>query len=438
RIDSARDNREEAEKLLRGVIHDSISNRSLRWEAEARLAAVYKDAGRPADAEREFRNAIATVEAARSSVQDEELRVSFLTSAIEFYDDYLEFLISQHRPQEALHIAALTRARTLVEGLGLDSAKDSARIAAVNWNQVAQREGAVILCYWLGSRHSYLWAITPSGQTKLFSLPPEDQIDATVHSYSDALLGPRNIIETAGADGKRLYEMLVAPAGRLIPKGSRVVIVPDGSLCGLNFETLLVPGPTPHYWIDDAIVAYSDSLLLVAAAHRPSSPAHGKLLLIGDPVPPGDDFPRLPQAAAEMTSIEKYFPHADTKILSGSQATPQAYLESDPAQFSFIHFVTHGTSSRVRPLESAVILTKQGDSFKLYGRDVVKHPLKAELVTISACHGVGSRNYSGEGLVGLSWAFLRAGARGVIATLWDVNDASTASLMDRLYGEMNK
>jgi CHAT domain-containing protein len=63
-------------------------------------------------------------------------------------------------------------------------------------------------------------------------------------------------------------------------------------------------------------------------------------------------------------------------------------------------------------------------------------PLTADLVTFSACSGVGLRTYSGEGLVGFSWAFLRAGARNVVAGLWDVNDQSTAILMDTLYAEL--
>jgi CHAT domain-containing protein len=63
-------------------------------------------------------------------------------------------------------------------------------------------------------------------------------------------------------------------------------------------------------------------------------------------------------------------------------------------------------------------------------------PLTADLVTVSACRGVGLRAYSGEGLVGFAWAFLRAGARHVIAGLWDVNDQSTAALMNVLYREL--
>jgi CHAT domain-containing protein len=60
-------------------------------------------------------------------------------------------------------------------------------------------------------------------------------------------------------------------------------------------------------------------------------------------------------------------------------------------------------------------------------------PLRAELVTVSACRSAGERVYAGEGLVGFAWAFLRAGARRVVAGLWDVDDRSTADLMDVMY-----
>jgi CHAT domain-containing protein len=74
----------------------------------------------------------------------------------------------------------------------------------------------------------------------------------------------------------------------------------------------------------------------------------------------------------------------------------------------------------------------------LYARDIIRRPLRADLVTISACYSAGDRAYAGEGLVGLSWAFLRAGAHNVIAALWDVTDASTELLMDEFYDELDK
>jgi CHAT domain-containing protein len=82
--------------------------------------------------------------------------------------------------------------------------------------------------------------------------------------------------------------------------------------------------------------------------------------------------------------------------------------------------------------------TAEENSFKLYARDIIHHPLHAELVTISTCSGAGARAYSGEGMVGLSWAFLRAGAHNVIGALWEVSDASTPQLMDELYRELKE
>lgn len=96
--------------------------------------------------------------------------------------------------------------------------------------------------------------------------------------------------------------------------------------------------------------------------------------------------------------------------------------------------MAHGTASHTRPLDSAVILGGTADSYKLYAREIVAHPLRARLVTISACNGAGTRAYAGEGLVGLAWAFLRAGARNVVASLWEISDApSTTQVMDKLY-----
>ena len=130
--------------------------------------------------------------------------------------------------------------------------------------------------------------------------------------------------------------------------------------------------------------------------------------------------------------MQHHFP-STCKILQGREATPSAYETSNPGGYSYIHFVAHGIATRQRPLDSAVVLARHGDSYKLYARDILKHPLRARLVTISSCHGAGTRAYTGEGLVGLAWAFLHAGARQVIAALWEVNDNATPKMMDDLY-----
>jgi CHAT domain-containing protein/tetratricopeptide (TPR) repeat protein len=431
RIEERKSNFAQAERAFETVIADANAPMALRWEAQARLAEVYASEARHSDADRQFRASINTIANAQYSVRNEELRLSFLSNAILFYNDYIEFLISQNKIDAALRVAEISRAQTLAEGLGLSS-KISFPLANFHPRAIAQRFGATLLFYWLGEKHSYLWAITRSGISS-FTLPPASEVEPLIKSYREVLLGPRDALETSNAQGIKLYEILVAPVQKLIAPGSRVIVLPDGGLYGLNFETLLNPKPQLHYWIEDAVVANANSLVLLAASANQSSAKAKKLLLVGDPISPSAEFPDLPQAATEMADVKRYFAAPDRTVLSRQQATAAAYLSSNPSQYSFIHFVAHGTASRASPLDSAVILTKSGDSYKLYARDIVAQPLRADLVTISACHGAGERTYSGEGLVGLTWAFLRAGAHGVVAALWEVNDNSTPELMNDLY-----
>lgn len=437
RIDVEKRDYAQAEKLFHEVAEDPKADTAQKCEARARLARVYADMGQSATAEAEFRRSVAVVEAARKTVHAVGLRLSFLSSVIHFYDDYVDFLTSQHRTEDALRVAELSRARTLEEGLASVGDSSAPVSRALQPRELAKRLKATLLFYWVGHNHSYLWAITPA-KTEQFTLPKAADIEPLVKSYEKAILGMHHAQDAGASQGKQLYSMLIGRAERLIPRGSRIFVLPAESLYGLNFETLIVPEPQPHFLIEDFTVTTASSLTLLE--HSTTQPvAKGKsLLLIGDTVQPSPDFPPLAQATAEMERIEHYFPDSQRKVLEGKQATPTAYLDSRPERFSYLHFVTHGTASHTRPLESAVIMSKEGDSYKLYARDIVTHHLNADLVTISACNGSGTRAYSGEGLVGLSWAFLRAGAHNVIAALWEVSDASTPQMMDALYGELTE
>jgi CHAT domain-containing protein len=160
------------------------------------------------------------------------------------------------------------------------------------------------------------------------------------------------------------------------------------------------------------------------------------LLLVGDPLPPDQKtFPKLLNASLEITGIKRQFSQA--LVRTDAEAEPGAYAESKPEQFSVIHFAAHAEASHDDPLDSAIILSPHGDTYKLYARDVVGLPIRANLVTLSACRGAGSRTYAGEGLVGFAWAFLEAGAQNVVAGLWEVDDASTAKLMERMYAQVH-
>ncbi len=430
---------QQAEKIYREIQQDPKSHVFLKWEAEHSLAQLYEDENQPQPADREYRAALSTFETARSSLKGEALQLPFPSNALGIYDDYIHFLASKGKTTEALQVAEYSRGRTLAEGLGLLQKGTTFKPVALNPQEIARRAGSTILFYWLGEKQSYLWVITAK-KTSLFTLPPKSEIDPVVHRYRKALSEQQEFLPAADDDGRTLYRTLVMPTKPSLAENAKVIIIPDGSLNTLNFETLIVADPTPHYWIEDVTIADANSLRLLAAS-RAADKRTPSLLLLGNAIAPNPDYPELRKASAEMESIEKNFSPPQQKIFARDSATPTAYLSGKPEQFSYIHFVAHGTASRTSPLDSAIVLSKSGpedDSFKLYARDIIHHPLHAELVTISTCYGAGSRAYTGEGLVGLSWAFLRAGAHNVIGALWEVSDVSTPQLMDELYGELAK
>ncbi|WP_350448992.1 CHAT domain-containing protein [Paracidobacterium acidisoli] len=412
----------------------------LHWDLEDRIAGVYAEQNQAAATDTWYKKAIGSFEAQRPPVASEESSLPFFANGDKIYSDYAGWLIRRGKTEDALRLLDFGRARTLEMGLGVTAKLPHSLFEqGLDPKAVARKLHGVILSWWLGDDESWLWAVSGS-QVRFYRLPPKAEIAARIRAYGDAILSSSDVVATGDRNGLALYNMLIAPAAAMIPKGSKVFIISDGSLDELNFETLLVPRPVPHFWIEDVTLTSADSLrMLNAFATHRAAKTPKDLLLIGNPVSPGAEYENLPNAATELQDVEDHFPAAKRLVLTGRQAVPAAYAASDPAEFSYIHFVAHGMASRLSPLDSAVVLSRtpgDPDNFKLYARNIIRHPIHADLVTISACYGSGSREYAGEGLIGLSWAFLRAGSHYVIGTLWEANDASTPQLMDRLYSAL--
>jgi CHAT domain-containing protein len=438
RISSAKGHFRDAESLFRVIVQDPASQTSMRMGAEHGLALLYVSEQNFESADRMYRSALSTFERARDQLSNEDSKLPFLANATNIYDDYIHFLVAQHRPDEALLLADQSRARTLAQGLGILSNDSAVDIPKLRPADIARKTGATLLFYWLGARQSYLWAIS-ARKTSLSTIPPQQEIKESIERYRKRLLGFGDPLENSDLDGRALYEKLIAPAAASIGPNSNVIVLSDGALSQLNFETLIVPAPHPHYWIEDATIASAPSLQMLASSH-PAVSAQRKLLLIGDALSPGPDYPNLPMAGTEMQQIQQQVGPQNAALFSREHATPAAYLSVGPQQFAYIHFVAHGVASRTDPLDSAIILSRSSaaeDSFKLHARDIIQHPIRANLVTISACYGSGSRSFAGEGPVGLAWAFLRAGAHNVIGALWEVSDQSTPQLMGDLYRSLN-
>jgi CHAT domain-containing protein len=422
---------DEATRLFENALGGVDAETNVRWAAHAGLASVAVAAQQPDRAARHFEAALDTIEKTRSDLLKTEYKLTFLTRLIRFYQAYVDALVDQGRIERALEIADSSRGRVLAERQGVAA---PARAKAAMFRRMATQSKAVLLSYWLGPSRSYLWIVTGSG-IRCLPLPPARDIEKLAREHQStvesSLADPLAAHETAG---DRLYQLLIAPATPSIPQGATVIMVPDGALHGINFETLPVAGPRRHYLIEDLEIQVAPSLGLLSA--NAVTGTASSLLLIGDPTPREPDFPRLRYASAEMTDVSRHFEGASVTAHQGPRASPAAFREAHPDRFRYLHFTAHAAANRESPLDSAVILSGPQDAFKLYARDVAEVGLRAELVTVSACRSAGEHAYSGEGLVGFAWAFLRAGARRVIAGLWDVDDQSTAALMNDLYARI--
>ena len=417
----------EAEAIVREILRSPGEDPTPRLRAHEQLAVILDATHRNAAAEAEFRSTIREIESRRNELRRDDSKLSYLSFLIGFYQHFTGFLMEHGKSNEALAVADSSYARTMMERPGTAQATQR----RTDFKKLAAATGSTLLVYSLGEK-SFLWVITPDA-IKPVQLPAESAIRPLIMAHRKAIQDLRDPIQEPNPIAQELYQTLVAPAAAEVARTGRAIIVPDGLLYLLNFETLVVPGATPHYFIEDATISIVPSLGLLKVAPKGTN-VPGSLLLIGNPVSPDPAFPDLEYAAQEMAFIEQSLPSARKLILKRNDARPDTWEESKPADYDLIHFTAHAAASREDPLESAIILSKgAGGAYRLHARDVMKTRLKARLVTISACSGAGIRIYSGEGLVGLAWAFLESGAHNVIAGLWDVSDQSSAKTMARLY-----
>ncbi len=425
-----------AEALYRGLIAEYHAglNPVPMLEAQAGLAALLAEKGETDQADAQFRATLALLESQRTALAKADYRMSYLASLIRFYDRYIDFLVEQKQSERALEVAESSRALVLDERL--ESKSTHAVVHATQMRELARSSHAVFLSYWLGKKRSFLWAVTPQGIT-IHDLPPESQITPLVAGYRSFIASLRDPLQSEYPAGRKLSEILLGKVRPLLASANRVVLVPDRSLHSLNFETLPDPDNPKKYFVERATVEVAPSLDMLAERRPPAVPADS-LLLIGNPEQAVEEYPRLPFAGNEIKLIAQAVSPRKSTVLAGADAYPSAYGNAKPAQFSWIHFAAHAAANQSSPLDSALILSRppQESAYQLSAREVMTVPLNASLVTLSACRSAGARTYSGEGPVGLSWAFLRAGSRSVVAGLWDVTDRSTAALMADFYDQL--
>jgi CHAT domain-containing protein len=146
---------------------------------------------------------------------------------------------------------------------------------------------------------------------------------------------------------------------------------------------------------------------------------------------------RLPYSGQELHTIAGLFGRR-ARVLEGDLATEGQVRDGVAGGARMLHFATRGVIDESRPDRSGLVLTPRPpvEDGLLQMREVYGMRMDADLVTLSACQTALGRNVTGEGVIGLARAFYYAGARSVVASLWDVDDRSTARLMELFYRQL--
>jgi CHAT domain-containing protein len=223
----------------------------------------------------------------------------------------------------------------------------------------------------------------------------------------------------------------------------------------LPFETLMPPGG--RFLGEDFTVAYVPSASVLAELPAPSGVRRKELLAYGNPYfGPGPPRPAtaqdvvrgldvrdglrltpLPNTRYEVEGIAALYPTSMSTTHLGRAATKTSVQQENLTEYKRIHFATHAFIDERRPERSGIVLSSAGqEDGVLRINDILALKLNADLVVLSACQTGLGKLMRGEGISGLTRAFLFAGTPRVVASLWNVNDAATTDLMKTFYRKM--
>jgi CHAT domain-containing protein/Tfp pilus assembly protein PilF len=460
----ARANRlDEAERFFRDGL--ALAERShapdFAWPALLGLGDVAERRGADATALAFDRRAATMIEDLRAEQGSERPSVALLGQRL-FAFEALIHLLTRLQPRypdsayaaEAFHWSERARARAFLD-LVAASARDARRVAPLTLAQaqaLLPTNKDALLAYSVGDSSTSLWVLTRRAW-KHVALPPRKALRVRTEALRRGLADPAiaNTRATHRAE-RALYQALIEPALPMLDGVEHLVVAPDGALALVPFEALLTTdvegdGPPPRgaYLVERYAVSYTASAS--ALATRIGATHASGIVALGDPafgtdsshtvVGAAPGLPRLPNTAAEIAALRSLAGRRPIVVLTGRDATRERLLALPGlAGASLVHVATHGVANEVEPERSGLWMATApgatGPGF-LSLPDILALRLDAGLVTLSACETGLGRLERGEGVVGLTRAFMAAGARSVMVSLWKVNDRSTSLLMERFY-----
>lgn|GEM_PF-6869915 len=475
-------------------LHSQVQNGEALASDYYNLGLLFQLAGKNIEAVDALERSVALFEVVRSQVADvftREGRRMYLANRSNAYEQLLAGLQAFGRPGEVFEVLELQQARTLYEtllGLAVEqvefnsfpsetivhapSGSDALHVAykmaqGVSMENVRHdlldNESALIE-YFVGTAHSYVFVLTKDHAAVVELVPPYE-IWRMVKAVR-AVMQFRGIAEIVSAE-QRLSVALINPIWEMIETKRQLFIIPSGPLWLIPFEALLSGAEARQSFAADSfqevdflvkrfsIVYGPSAAILMRSLARTRSSSDSLLSFIGiaDPSRPysikspkteisleverDSVLAALPFARDEVEQIAALFPSEKTLVIMGDEASEthvKKVLEATPAKM--IHFATHGFLSRSGGEQVGLVLNPSIEDDGVLRSDEVTHlHINADLVVLSACRSGLGTIIAGEGVMGFARAFMLAGARSVIISLWDVPDKSTSILMKRFYTE---
>ena len=351
-------------------------------------------------------------------------------------------------------------------------------------NYVVADDQTVLVEYSLGEKRSYVWVVTRD-RIASRELPSRAVINAAAQRVYNLLATPPgpDDADDLNSAARELAGMILSPVADDLSNRRRIIVVADGALNYIPFQVLPSPSSGGEPLIADHEVVNTPSASILGELRQEASrrqPARKILAAFGNPVFVSDYARRKDDGGAALISMhtvgverwrsalrdvelvgESFNPSVLRRLFYAKQelihlreaaggeafvaedyaATRERLMSADLTQYAILHFATHGLLDPKHPENSGLVLsTVSSDGKEQYGfvglQDIYSIRAPVDLVVLSACQTALGKDVRGEGLLSLTRGFMYAGASGVVASLWKVEDKATAELMKQFYDDM--
>lgn len=433
----AKEARELAQQALQ--LGRASGNRFSVWHADLVLARLARAENQPETAEKYLREAIAELEAVRTARAGERSEGwDFLEGRTDVWWELADLLVVRGDAAAALAVAESARAHVLRDLAAEAGAGDPVSAGAAD----GPAEGELRLEFLVGDESVLLFAWSREDAVVAHRLPlARSALQQRVEALRERL-GKRSI--QWREEAKALRTALLGPVETALARARRVVLSPDGPLWSVPFAALTAA--------DGRTLGESHALLLtpgfqVRGGRPVPSAARGtrdSLLILAAPtLPPAAVRAGLaPLPAAEAPARRLAAAHGERAVLHLQAEARESTFRQAAPRADLLHFATHGVLNDRTPLHSHLVLaaaaTGESDDGLLEAREVLQLRLQARVAVLGSCQSGRGRAHGGEGLVGLSWAFLAAGCESTVVSLWEVDAAATGELLEHFHAELRQ